>query len=66
MSKTINVKKIHLTYEKTSDIKEIVPIEMNNDAGGEVCVEHVHILLEIPPKYSVSSVMGYIEGKSSY
>lgn len=32
---------------------------------GEVCVDHVHMLLEIPPKYSVSSIMGYIKGKSS-
>ena len=32
---------------------------------GEVCREHVHMLLEIPPKYSVSSVLGYLKGKSS-
>ncbi len=27
--------------------------------------DHVHLLLSIPPKYSVSQVMGYIKGKSS-
>ena len=27
--------------------------------------DHVHLLLSIPPKYSVSSVMGYLKGKSS-
>ena len=32
---------------------------------GEACVDHVHMLLEIPPKYSVSSFMGYLKGKSS-
>ena len=32
---------------------------------GEICPDHVHMLVEIPPKYSVSSVMGYIKGKSS-
>ena len=32
---------------------------------GETCVDHIHMLLEIPPKYSVSSVMGYLKGKSS-
>jgi putative transposase len=32
---------------------------------GEVCKDHIHMLLEIPPKYSVSSVMGYLKGKSS-
>ncbi|MDE7316102.1 MAG: IS200/IS605 family transposase, partial [Mucispirillum sp.] len=26
---------------------------------------HVHLLLSIPPKYSVSSIMGYLKGKSS-
>ena len=31
----------------------------------EVCIDHVHMLIEIPPKYSVSSVMGYLKGKSS-
>lgn len=31
----------------------------------EVCVDHVHMLVEIPPKYSVSGFMGYLKGKSS-
>ena len=31
----------------------------------EVCVDHVHMLLEIPPKVSVPSFMGYLKGKSS-
>ena len=31
----------------------------------EVCIDHVHMLLEIPPKYSVSSVMGFLKGKRS-
>ena len=31
----------------------------------ECCPDHVHMLLEIPPKFSVASVMGYIKGKSS-
>ncbi len=26
---------------------------------------HVHMLVEIPPKYSVSQIMGYLKGKSS-
>lgn len=29
------------------------------------CKDHVHLVLAIPPKYSVSSVMGYLKGKSS-
>ena len=31
----------------------------------EVCPDHVHMLLEIPPKVSVSSFMGYLKGKSA-
>ena len=31
----------------------------------EICPDHVHMLLEIPPKIAVSSFMGYLEGKSS-
>ena len=31
----------------------------------EVCSDHVHMLIEIPPKKSVSSIMGYLKGKSS-
>lgn len=32
---------------------------------GEVCPDHIHILVEIPPKFSISSFMGYLKGKSS-
>ena len=32
---------------------------------GHIMPDHVHLLLSIPPKYSVSSVMGYLKGKSS-
>ena len=32
---------------------------------GHLMPDHVHLLLSIPPKYSVSSVMSYLKGKSS-
>ncbi|MCL2233709.1 MAG: IS200/IS605 family transposase [Treponema sp.] len=32
---------------------------------GHVCPEHIHMLIEIPPKYAVSAVVGYIKGKSA-
>ena len=32
---------------------------------GHLMPDHVHVLLAIPPKYSVASVMGYLKGKSS-
>ncbi len=31
----------------------------------ELCPDHVHMLVEIPPKYSVADIVGYIKGKSS-
>lgn len=31
----------------------------------EVCLDHIHMLVEIPPKFSVSSFMGFLKGKSS-
>ena len=32
---------------------------------GEVCPDHIHLQLSIPPKMSVSGFMGYLKGKSS-
>ena len=32
---------------------------------GKAMPDHVHLLLSIPPKYSVSNVMGYLKGKSA-
>jgi putative transposase len=32
---------------------------------GHLCIDHIHILIEIPPKYAVSQVVGYIKGKSA-
>ena len=41
------------------DWKEVKIVE------AEVCPDHVHMLVEIPPKLSVSSFMGFLKGKSS-
>jgi len=32
---------------------------------GHLMVDHVHMLLSIPPKYAISNVVGYIKGKSA-
>lgn len=32
---------------------------------GQVCIDHIHVCLSIPPKYAVSQVVGYIKGKST-
>ena len=39
--------------------KEIEIIE------AELCPDHVHMLVKIPPKYSISQIVGYLKGKSS-
>lgn len=36
-----------------------------NIIQAEVCIDYVHMLIEIPPKMSVSSFMGFLKGKSS-
>ena len=36
-----------------------------NIIEAEACEDHIHMLVEIPPKMAVSSFMGYLKGKSS-
>lgn len=36
-----------------------------NIIEAELCPDHVHMLVEIPPKIKVSDFMGYLKGKSS-
>ena len=55
--------------EKRTEIREILRqlcqwkgVEI---VEGEVCPDHIHLLVSIPPKISVSSFMGYLKGKSS-
>ena len=36
-----------------------------NIIEGHLMPDHIHMLVEIPPKYSVSQFMGYLKGKSS-
>ena len=49
------------------DIKDVVRKGTGKDhiSKAEVCPDHVHMLVEISPKLSVSSFMGYLKGKSS-
>jgi putative transposase len=32
---------------------------------GHLCADHVHMMISIPPKHSVSQVIGFIKGKSA-
>ena len=31
----------------------------------EACKDYIHMLISVPPKYSISQIMGYLKGKSS-
>ena len=44
---------------KLCEQKEVEIIE------AEACPDHIHMLISIPPKYSVSQIMGFLKGKSS-
>lgn len=46
-------------------LRELCKWKGVNIIEAEVCPDHVHMLLEIPPKMSVSSFMGFLKGKSS-
>ena len=55
--------------EKRLDIGAILRELCNwkgvNIIEAEVCSDHIHMLVEIPPKISISSFMGFLKGKSS-
>ena len=53
-----------------ADIIEIIKMLVSRKPDmkiieGEACRDHIHMLLEIPPKYSVSEIMGYLKSKST-
>jgi putative transposase len=52
-------KDIGTILRKLCDQKGVEIIE------AELCSDHVHMLVSIPPKYSVAQFMGYLKGKSS-
>ena len=48
-----------------SMLRELCNWKGVNIITAEVCPDHVHMLIEIPPKISVSNFMGFLKGKSS-
>lgn len=46
-------------------LKELCKWKGVSIVEGEASPDHIHILVEIPPKISVSSFMGFLKGKSS-
>lgn len=52
-------KDIGIILRKLCSYKEVEIIE------AEACPDHIHMLLSIPPKHSVATILGYLKGKSS-
>ena len=52
-------------YEIGQILRELCRWKGVNLLEAEACPDHIHILVEIPPKMSVSSFMGFLKGKSS-
>ena len=52
-------KDIGIMLRKLCEYKQVEILE------AEACKDHIHMLVSIPPKYSVSQIMGYLKGKSS-
>ena len=54
-----NKKEIGRILRQLCDWKQVKIIE------AEICPDHIHMLVEIPPKMSVSGFVGFLKGKSS-
>jgi putative transposase len=52
-------KELGSILRRLSEYKGIEVIE------GTLCIDHIHMCLSIPPKYSVATIVGYLKGKSA-
>ena len=52
-------KDIGIMLRKLCEYKGVEIIE------AEACPDHIHMLLSIPPKFSVAQILGYLKGKST-
>ena len=46
-------------------LRELARQKESEIIEGHLMVDHVHMLVSIPPKYSVAQVMGFVKGKSA-
>ena len=52
-------------YEIGQILRELCRWKEVNLLEAEACPDHIHMLVEIPPKLSISNFMGFLKGKSS-
>ena len=63
-----NRKKILFTNIRPEIVKifhELAKQKESSIIEGSISIDHVHMCIEIPPKYAVASVIGFIKGKSA-
>ena len=46
-------------------LRELAVQKESRIEEGHLLLDHVHILISIPPKYAVAQVVGYLKGKSA-
>jgi putative transposase len=46
-------------------LRELAQHKESEILEGSLLIDHVHMLIAIPPKYAVSQVIGYLKGKSA-
>ena len=56
---------VQLRRELGPVFRDLAEQKESKEEEGHLMPDHVHMLLSVPPKYSVSSVMGFIKGKSA-
>ena len=52
-------------YEIGQILRELCQWKGVTVLSAEACPDHIHMMLEIPPKYNISGFMGFLKGKSS-
>ena len=55
----------HLRKDLGTVLRELARHKESKVEEGHLMADHVHILVSIPPKFSVAQVVGYIKGKSA-
>ena len=54
-----------LRQELGQVLRELAQQKESEIIEGHLLPDHVHILISIPPKYSVAQIVGYLKGKSA-
>jgi putative transposase len=55
----------HLKVEIGQIIRELCEYKGIKIIEGKACVDHIHMCVSIPLKYSVANIVGYVKGKSA-